>query len=170
MSAERLEEKVCVGRLGAAHGVRGWLKLISFTDPLDAILEYQPWLIQSESKPHDLTVEKVQQGDHQLLVKLKGCDDRDRAKTLTNLELWVYRHQLPELDSEEYYWADLIGLSVIDEAGKKLGELHAILPTGSNDVFLVKNGEKEFAVPYLDDFVKSIDLENRCVHISGDWD
>lgn len=163
-----MTDKVAVGRFGSPYGVKGWLKVISYTDPIDQILNYLPWLIIKGN--HTLSLEKVKGKIHgkNLVVNLEGCVDREQAKTFTNIEIYINRSQLPLLQ-DEYYWIDLVGLAVINEQQINLGKVDSLLATGSNDVLIVKDDDgKERYVPYLAHVVLKVDLIAKTMLV--DWD
>ncbi len=158
-----------IGRLGAPHGVRGWMKVHSFMDLPADIFNYQPWYIKAEKRP-ETTWQLVEFADYKahaepFLVKLKGIDSPEAARLLTQHLIAIPRSQLPTLKKDEYYWSDLVGLTVIDQQQKVLGKVSYLMETGSNDVMVVK-GEKEIAIPFLlHDVVTNIDLERGEMHV-----
>ena len=157
---------VLIGHISGVHGIRGWVKIHSLTEPREAIFEYQPWLM-GESLEETRFIEGRKQGKH-LVALLEGIDDRDQAESLVNRPIAVYRDQFPELPEAEYYWADLIGLTVQLGDGTKLGTIERMLATGANDVMVVK-GDKERLIPFVQtQYVKSVSLEDGVVIV--DWD
>lgn len=163
-----MTDKVAVGRFGSPYGVKGWLKVISYTDPMDQILSYLPWFIIKDN--HMLSLEKVKGKIHgkNLVVNLEGCGDREQAKMFTNIEIYINRSQLPLLQ-DEYYWIDLVGLTVINEQQINLGKVDSLLATGSNDVLIVKDDEgKERYIPYLTHVVLEVDFIAKTMLV--DWD
>lgn len=158
---------VVVGRFGAAHGVRGEIKVNSFTEQKAAILDYQPWLIRQGRAWQEVPVRSVRIANNDILVCIEGCDDRDVVKCYTNCDIYVARDQLPELDEGDVYWADLEGLNVATVEGQHLGVVSSMLETGANDVMVIK-GEGEHLVPYLDHVVIKVDLKAQQMIV--DWD
>jgi 16S rRNA processing protein RimM len=159
--------QIVVGKITGVHGVRGEIKVMPYTQPPEAIAGYQPWLIE---RPHGLSYSpKLTQFRRQgegLVVKLEGCDDRDKAKTLVGSFIQVERTCLPAL-TEGYYWADLIGLQVSTVTGVDLGTLDYLFETGSNDVMMVK-GDRERLIPYRPEVVIEVNLEKGTLVV--DWD
>lgn len=159
-----------VGRVGAAYGVRGWVKVISDTDPPGNILEYTPWHLPGPRGLREFEVEGGQFQDKYLIAKLVGVDDRETAKRLTGSTISVSRSCFPELPSGEYYWTDLIGLSVIDQRGRLLGRVSKLIETGVHDVLVVE-GDQELLIPYVKGrYVKSVDLERTLIEVEWDTD
>lgn len=164
-----MNDTVAVGRFGSPFGVRGWIKVISFTDPIEQILTYSPWYIYKDNSW--LVLDKVKgkaHGNH-LVVHLNGSHDRDIAKTYTNLEIVIERQQLPALPPEEYYWVDLIGLAVVNLQGILFGKVDHLFGTGSNDVLVVEDAnQKERYIPYTHQVIIDVDLPNKKIVV--DWD
>src|SRR5262245_25823620 len=133
---------VVIGRLGKPFGVKGWLKLHSFTEPAENIFTYSTWHLQQSGiwSPARIEGHKIQ--GLSLLVKFVGCDTPEQAQGYTNTHIAIERQQLPSLEEGNYYWADLEGLSVINQQGILLGQVMGLLDTGANDVLIVK-GDKE---------------------------
>lgn len=166
---------VMVGRLGAPHGIKGWVKLRSLTQPDTAIFDYQPWFIQGASGEwQPFKIMSYQQQGKGYLVQPAGCLDRNQAHTYQGCWIGVADSQLPALDAGEYYWRDLTGLAVWTSQGEWLGVVDHLLETGSNDVLVVKPSEgsldqRERLIPYLrDSVIIQVDLVARKILV--DWD
>lgn len=160
-------EKIILGRFGAAYGVRGWLHLISFTHPIDNILEHKEWQVKHGNNWVTLHLEKGQIHGKGLVVKIKEINDRELAREYTNDTIAIFRENLPSLSDNEYYWEDLIGTSVITEKGIKLGTVKSLMATGANDVIVV-SGDKEILIPYINSVIVTIDLEKKEIIVN--WD
>lgn len=159
---------VIVGKIGSPYGIKGWLKILSYTEWTDAILEYKPWYLGVEDNWETVQLEEGREHGKGIIVKLAGYDTPEQSRQLTGKLIAVKSSQLPALKKDEYYWRDLEGLTVINQHGVTLGKVSYLLATGSNDVIVVK-GDKEHAIPYLPgDVIKNIDLQNRIMYI--DWE
>lgn len=159
---------VVVGRVGSTYGVQGWLKIQSFTEWADNILDYTPWYIEENNEWKAFTVAEGRVHGKGMIVKFAGWDTPEKSRLLSGKKIAITRSQLPALPKDEYYWSDLEGLTVINQDGEILGKVSYLISTGSNDVLVIK-GEKEFAIPYLpEDVIKSIDLEKKEIHV--DWE
>jgi 16S rRNA processing protein RimM len=162
------DRQITVGRIVGVHGVKGWVKLLSHTDPIDNLLRYRPWRValaggETELKP----VEGRMQGKS-LVARLEGVEDRDQAMRWVGAEIRIDRAQLPPPREGELYWVDLEGLEVRTTEGVLLGTVSHLFATAANDVMVVK-GERERLVPFLmDQFVKSVDLDGGGIVV--DWD
>lgn len=165
---------ILLGTISGVHGVKGWLKVFSHTHPRVQITEYKQWFIRKD-KEGWRTVKLLDgrvQGKN-IIALLEGVSDRNQVEALIGSEIAIHSDQLPELSSDEYYWKDLIGLSVETTEGVKLGDIDWLFNSGSNDVIVVKDESglevKERMLPYLcDDVVKSISLEDSQMIV--DWD
>lgn len=159
---------VALGRIGAPHGVRGWVRVQSWTRPPAAILEFNRWLVGSLDDPVPYGVAEVAQTAKALLVRLEGVRDRDDAAALRHATVAVERSELPELDAGEWYWADLEGLRVETTDGVALGRIDHLLETGANDVLVVR-GDRERLIPWeTQRVVRAVEPEYGRLVV--DWD
>lgn len=142
------DRTVEVGRIVDAYGVRGWVKLVSHTDPPANILEYVPWRLVTSGRMIERTVLTGRQHGTHVVAHFEGIDDRDTALELKGASIRILRQQLPEPTEQTYYWADLEGLRVINQDQIEFGRVDHLLETGSNDVLVVK-GERERLIPFL---------------------
>lgn len=169
------EQVLVVGRISAVHGVKGWVKVYSHTDPMENIFDYQPWHLLENGvwTPVKLTG-KRRQGKG-LVVGLDGIDDRDRAqRELVGREIAVAREQVPAAGECEYYWRDLIGLRVRLDDGRDLGRVTGLMETGANDVLVVRGDsdsldQRERLLPWAPgDVVLDVALDRGEMRV--DWD
>jgi 16S rRNA processing protein RimM len=155
------DEFVVVGKIGAPYGIKGWVKIHSFTEWTTDIFDYVPWYLEEAGYWKAFEIVNGKEHGKALIVKLAGFDTPEQVRVLTGKKIAINRTQLPPLKKNEYYWRDLIGLTVINQHGAVLGTISHLLETGSNDVLVVKN-DKEHAIPYLPgSVVVSVDLVNR---------
>jgi 16S rRNA processing protein RimM len=152
-------ERICVAQIGAAHGVRGEVRLRSFTEDPMAIAGYGP--LESEDGARRFEIEHLRPMKDHFVARLLGIDDRDAAERLTNTRLYVPRDRLPPIDeAETYYHADLVGLAAVTPDGAPLGTVAAILNFGAGDVIEIKRteGDEPLLVPFNDAAVPAIDV------------
>ena len=157
-----------MGRVSGAFGVRGWLKVRSDCEPVEQLLTYSPWQLNTGTgwRSHVLVEGKVHGPG--LVAKLADIDDRDQAQALGGADIAVDRSQLPVLAEDEYYWNDLIGLCVVTRDGIELGQVSGLMQTGTNDV-LVVSGERERLIPFIrEQVVLAVDAAARRIEV--DWD
>jgi 16S rRNA processing protein RimM len=156
---------VLLGAVAGAHGIRGEVKLVSFTDPPDNIAAYGPL---STASGHSFVIERLRPlKGNSFAVTLKGVTDRNTAEGLKSTQLFVARAALPEPDEDEWYHGDLIGLSAETESGERLGEIVAVHDFGAGDLIEVgKRGEKgTVLVPFTKECVPVIDVRGGRVVI-----
>lgn len=168
---DQTHQFIVVGKVSAAFGVKGWLKIQSFTDPADNILHFKPWYLQTREHDHPWKIVKVLGGrahGKQVVVQLEGIHDRNQAELIRGLDIAIKREQLPDTEGDGFYWIDLVGLKVTNRDGVLLGVVESILETGANDVLVVR-GDKERLIPYVvEQFVLDIDLDAGSMTV--DWD
>lgn len=173
-------DTVELGKIVGVWGVKGWLKVFSYTRDRKDIGQYDQWLlvpqrIESPLSASDWRSVKVEncraQGQH-IVAQLEGVDDRDQAHAMIGQKIFIERSQLPALPAGEYYWMQLIGLSVETAQGEQLGVVTSMLETGANDVFVVtdspENENQERLIPHIDEVVVNVDLESKKLIV--DWD
>jgi len=169
------ENQITLGKVGAVYGIKGWLRIHSFTDEPDAILDYFPWSLKLGNNTRTVDVTDWRKHNKGLIVKVGGVDDRDNAQALVGSEILINESTLPVLSQGDYYWRDLIGMAVVTTKGYDLGVVSDMLETGANDVLVVKANlndgfsKKERLIPYLlEQVVESVSIENK--QICVDWD
>ena len=164
--AQRDRKLVSLGFICGVHGLKGWIKVHSWTRPREAILNYQPWLVGKEQKPVRIR-EGAQQGKS-VVALLPGSVNRAQARDQVGLEIAVFRNQMPELATEVYYWTDLEGLSVVTKDGADLGHIERMMETPAHDVMVI-TGERERLIPFVwGQYVISVDLDAGQLVV--DWD
>jgi 16S rRNA processing protein RimM len=159
------DKRVLLGRCGAAHGIKGEVRVKPFTAEPDGIALYGP--LELEDGSRRLEVERMRDGDTVLIVKFKGVDDRTMAESLNGLGLMVSREAMPETeDDETFYLADLIGLAVEDVTGKPVGEIVNVVDFGAGDLLEIQPplGTSVY-LPFARDFVPTVDMAGRRVII-----
>ena len=158
-----------MGRIVAPFGVRGWVKVEIWTAETKSLLAYPKWWVGDGREWQERAVAEARTQGRAIVARLYGCEDRDTAAGLRGREVAVPREQLPQTRANEYYWADLIGLRVVNEAGREFGQVVRILETGANDVLVVQ-GERERLIPFIEDVIAGVDLQGGLVRVSWDAD
>ena len=169
-------ETLIVGRITAVFCVRGWVKVHSYTEQLEAVFNYQPWWIDTSEGRQQVLVDDWKRHGDGLVVHIKGVDDRDIARAWCQQDIRVDKALLPDLSKEEFYWHQLEGLVVTSSfEGQeiRLGVVKSLLETGANDVLVVEGDaqsvdREERLIPYAEQFVTSIDVENGTIGVI--WD
>lgn len=162
------DKLVTLGRISGVFGVRGWLKVHSYTEPRDNILGFDRWILEQGGRRSGVELEDGQLHGKGVIAKLAGVDDRDRAQELIGAEIAVERGALPEIGPDEYYWADLEGLAVRTPRGEALGTVERLLETGAHDVLVVK-GERERLIPFVIGRV-ILEVDLAAGEIVADWE
>jgi 16S rRNA processing protein RimM len=156
-----------MGRIAAPHGVKGWVKVASFTSTPDALARYPRWWIGARGEWEEVEVAETAMHDTVLAARLAGCTDRDAAGRLRGREVAVPREALPEPAPGEYYWADLIGYDVLTVKGEPLGKVTGLFSTGPHDVMRVGEGNEERLLPFVETVVRRVDVAARRIEV--DW-
>ena len=184
--------KIVLGRITGVYGVKGWLKVFSYTDPMESIVDYSPWYIRAEGRNPDhknqapwIEVELKAGKRHAktVVAKLEHCNDREAAQAYIGSEIAIEQEQLEELKQEnQYYWRDLIGLRVINQQNIKLGVVKDLMETGANDVLVVVSEERaetegpeveirERLIPWtMHKAIIAVDLEKAVIKVYWDAD
>ena len=163
---------VGVGRITGLYGVKGWLKVFSYTDPRENIVEFEVWLL-SDGRPGTAAssaryrVEAGRRQGKQVVAKLEGVDDRDRAAELVGAEIGVLRNDLPDPAPGQYYWTDLEGLTVRNRQGETLGTVERLMETGAHDVIVLAGKDKRLIPFVLGKVVDEVNIEDG--YIAVDW-
>ncbi len=156
-----------MGRVSGPYGVKGWVKVQSFTEPREAILEYSPWRVCAQGVELTAHVIEGRRQGQGVVAALDVARDRDQARGLAGAEIRVARSQLPPPGPGDYYWVDLLGLRVVTLAGDDLGRVERMMETGANDVMVVR-GERERLIPFIDSVVREVSFESATIRV--DWD
>ncbi len=186
--SKRPGEKVVVGKITGVYGIKGWVKVYSYTRPITGILEYKTWQLspadgsgrpEEAGKSQTLQLVTGRQQGKGIVAQLAGYDDRDQVRVLVDQEIFIPRSQLPALPAGQYYWTDLEGLTVVGLDGETLGQVDHIMETGANDVIVVNvtgtksaSKAKQCLIPYIPGVVQEIDLDQGMMRVDWrlDWD
>ncbi|TZF88750.1 ribosome maturation factor RimM [Cognatilysobacter lacus] len=162
--------RILVGRVVGAFGVRGEVKIESWTEPRSAILGYRPWTLRdARGGERELIGVRGRETAKGVVAELPGVDDRDAAEAMRGTEIYVARAVLPKPAQGEVYWVDLEGLQVVNVDGRLMGRVSHVFPTGANDVLVAREGDREWLIPFVrPQYVTDIDLDAGRVTV--DWD
>jgi len=162
------QDLINVGKISGVFGLKGWVKVFSYTEPRENILSYKHWLRKKGSQDKSVKVIGGQLQGKGVVAQIEGVTDRDQALLLMGWDVYITHDQLPTLAKGEYYWTDLVGLDVENLEGFQLGKVDSLFETGANDILLVK-GERERALPFIKgQTVISIDVVAGKIVV--DWD
>lgn len=159
---------IVIGRFGRPHGIKGFVTIQSFTDPRDNILRYTDWHVYMQQSWKPIKLLSLEVHIKAIIAQIDGFPGREAVAELTNIEIAVSKDQLAPLEPGEYYWHQLVGMTVVNQQGDLFGQVSDVMPTGSNDVLLVQ-GEKKHLIPYLPGkYIVNIDDLERIITV--DWD
>jgi 16S rRNA processing protein RimM len=166
----RPDELTVMGHVGVPFGVRGWVKVHAYTEHSDSLLDYPVWWLGRSGQWREYEVLGCEEHPKALIAHLAGSNDREAAIALRGCEIAVPKSSLPPAAANEYYWADLIGLEVVNAEQQSLGRVTGLLETGANDVLVVQ-GERERLIPFVAQVVLEVDLATGTVRVVWglDW-
>ena len=163
------ERRILLGRIVGAFGIRGQIKIESWTEPRDAIFRYQPWILRDAlGNERQFDGARGKESGKHLVATFPEVTDRDVVEAMRGTDIYVLRSALPPPKAGEFYWIDLEGFRVVNLEGVDFGTVSHLFSTGANDVLSVR-GDRERMVPFVEpDFVKSIDFDGGLITV--DWD
>ncbi len=158
-----------MGRVAAAYGVQGWLKIQPYTAEPGNLADYRTWWFGDEKRGwRELDVlQSMLHGGKTVVAQVMGCHDRTTAEAYRGLLVALPRNRLPQPEQDEYYWSDLIGLEVVNEAGERLGVVDTLQDTGANQVLCVQGANGEILIPFIASVIKQVDLNGKVIRV--DW-
>jgi 16S rRNA processing protein RimM len=167
------DDLIQVGHVHTAYGIKGWVWVMSRTEPIANIFSYGPWYLDRAG-----TLAKVVLVDHRaqgkgLVAQFAGCEDRNSADLMIGATIWVPKSALKTQSDNEYFWSDLMGMRVVNEQGVLLGCVDDMMETGANDVIVLKAcdgsvDDQERLLPWVNQVVLKVDREAKCITV--DWD
>ena len=161
------ETLIPVGKIIATHGIRGLLKIHSFSGNNESLRVGGSVIIKNRAGIlSTFELKSIASSGGKLLIGFKGLDDINQAQVLVGSEICLLRKQLPEPEDDEYYWCDLIGLRVATVEGVDLGVLEEIFEAGSSDIYVVRGAEREYLIPAIADVISSVDIKNGRMLVS----
>ncbi|MDO8413705.1 MAG: ribosome maturation factor RimM [Gallionellaceae bacterium] len=163
---------IIMGRVAAAQGILGWVAIKTYTETVDSLADYPVWWLGDEKHPwREISVEKFAVQSKGLIAKFPGCNDRSAAEKYKGLLVAVPRSSLPQQTEDEYYWADLIGMQVVNVAGASLGIVDNLMDTGANQVLCVRGKGGEVLIPFIASAIQQVNLAEKTIRVdwSADW-
>ena len=163
------DKKIYLGKITGVHGIKGWLKIQSFSSPPENILNYPSWIITNKGEEDFYSIEQGRKQNNKIVVKLEKIDDRNTAESLINSKIQILRSDLPKLSNENYYWSDLVGLSVLNSEETVIGKIESLIETGANDVMVIITLKDErILIPFvMHEIIKEVSIELNYVKV--DW-
>jgi len=163
------DKKIYLGKITGVHGIKGWLKIQSFSSPPENILNYPQWIINNQGKEDFYSIEQGRKQKNTIVVKLEKINDRNTAESLINSKIQILRSDFPKLSNENYYWSDLVGLSVLSSEDKVIGKVESLIETGANDVMVINTSKDErILIPFvMHEVIQEVNVELKYIKI--DW-
>lgn len=159
---------VIMGRVAAAQGIQGWVKVQPYTAEPGTLADYRTWWLGDEQHGwRELDVLNSNLHGRCVIAQLMGCHDRTTAEKYRGLMVAIPRSRLPKTEENEYYWSDLIGLEVVNIAGERLGVVDTLQDTGANQVLCVIGKHGEVLIPFIESVIRQVDLAGKVIHV--DW-
>lgn len=155
-----------MGRIVAPYGIKGWVKIQTYTEQQDALLDYAVWWIGKNSNWQEAKVAEAALHNKYLVVRFESYSDRNAAQGLSGWQIGVPRDLFPEADNDEFYWVDLIGVQVINLQDKVLGQVIELIESKAHDLLVV--GENKCLIPFVNHVIKHVDLQAKKLIV--DWD
>jgi len=163
------QDPVLFGKLTGHYGVKGWVKVYAYTRPLEALLDYRRWWIEAANGWRVLEVAEARLHGKGIIARIDGVHERTAAEPLLGVEFFVQRGDMPAADEGSFYWADLVGLTVVNLDGELLGRIDHLFENGANDVIVVRGEDKERLIPWArPEIVRDVNLVDQ--RMTVDWD
>lgn len=158
---------VAMGYIKGVFGIKGWLKIAANTEYSDSLLDYPEWQLVKDGKTVSVTLEAGKVVNGELQVKFEGIDDRDLAFSLRGYTIEIPREAFAPTEEGEYYWADLVGMTVTNKDNAILGKVSNLMETGANDVLVVNGKYGQILIPFVSQYVETVDTGSKT--IIADW-
>lgn len=158
---------VAMGYIKGSFGIKGWVKVSADTEYADSLLDYPEWRLSKDGSSKTLAVESGKLHNGELQIKFAGIDDRDEAHLLRGYTIEIERSAFSPAEEDEYYWADLVGMTVLNREGITLGEVANLMETGAHDVLVVQGEYGQKLIPFVGHYIDRVDETNRVV--TADW-
>jgi len=150
---------IAVGKIIGTHGIKGMLKLYSYSGNLDSLQKSVTVTLKSPTgQLQEMHLETAAHHGGKFILHFRGYDNIDKVLPLVGSELCLLRSRLPKPDEDEYYWCDLLGLEVVTVNGDSIGVIADIFETGSNDIYVVRGNGKEYLIPAIADVIANVDI------------
>lgn len=169
---------VVMGHVAGAQGILGWVKVKTYTEYVDSLVDYPVWWLGSDERSwREMPIESFAVHGKGLIAKFTNSNDRTTAEKYKGLLVAIPRSSLPQQPEDVYYWSDLIGLTVVNLAGECLGVVDNLIDTGANQVLCVRDNSprknrEELLIPFIANAIKQVDLTEKIIRVDwlADWD
>lgn len=168
MKQETTPKRLLVGKINGLFGVKGFVKVFSYTKPRKNIVSFKTWYLEQNGDYQKIKVLSGREQSKTVVALLENCNTPEIASKFLGKNIYIDKSQLPETKKDEYYWDDLIGLDVIDQNKQNIGKVSSLIETGANDVLVVKCKKVEILIPYIDPFIVDVSLADKKILV--DWE
>ena len=156
-----------MGQVSAPYGIRGWIKVLPFTETTESLLDFPTWWLGREGQWRESRVIEAHVQGKSLVASIEASPDRNAAESMKGWQVAVPRSSLPDSGKDEYYWSDLIGLKVVNLDGVELGVVEGLIETGANDVLEVKGEHAYSLIPFVSGYIHEVDMKSRTIR--AEW-
>ncbi|EMT3435109.1 ribosome maturation factor RimM [Neisseria gonorrhoeae] len=161
------QNRVAMGYIKGVFGIKGWLKIAANTEYSDSLLDYPEWHLAKDGKTVSVALEAGKVVNGELQVKFEGIDDRDSAFSLRGYTIEIPREAFAPTEEDEYYWADLVGMTVVNKDDTVLGKVSNLMETGANDVLMIDGEHGQILIPFVSQYIETVDTGSKT--ITADW-
>lgn len=161
------QNRVAMGYIKGVFGIKGWLKIAANTEYSDSLLDYPEWHLVKDGKTVVVTLEEGKVVNGELQVKFEGIDDRDSAFSLRGYTIEIPRKAFAPTEEDEYYWTDLVGMTVVNKDHTVLGKVSNLMETGANDVLMIDGEHGQILIPFVSQYIETVDTGSKT--ITADW-
>ena len=158
---------VAMGYIKGAFGVKGWVKVHAGTEYADSLLDYPEWRLTKGGNVQIAEIEAGKVAGDELQVKFAHINDRDEAALLRGYIIEIARENFAETEEDEYYWTDLVGMTVVNKEGITLGTVKNLMETGANDVLVIQGTDKQILIPFVSNYIETVNHDSKT--ITADW-
>lgn len=156
-----------MGYIKGVFGIRGWVKVSANTEYPDSLLDYREWRLSKDGRHRMIAVEAGKLAGGELQVKFEGVGDRDEAFLLRGYTIEVPRHTFAPTEENEYYWADLVGMQVLNRDNVVLGKVGNLMETGAHDVLVLEGEYGKKLIPFVSNYIDNVDIDSKTITV--DW-
>ncbi|HEZ3440724.1 TPA: ribosome maturation factor RimM [Neisseria meningitidis] len=161
------QNRVAMGYIKGVFGIKGWLKIAANTEYSDSLLDYPEWHLVKDGKTISVILEAGKVVNSELQVKFEGINDRDLAFSLRGYTIEIPREAFAPTEEDEYYWTDLVGMTVVNKDHTVLGKVSNLMETGANDVLMIDGEHGQILIPFVSQYIETVDTGSKT--ITADW-
>lgn len=162
-----IQNWVAMGHIKGVFGIKGWVKIAAHTEYTDSLLDYPEWRLNQNGRIRMVEIESGKVVNGELQAKFIGIDDRDEAFSLKGSIIEIARDAFEPTEENEYYWADLVGMKVINRENIDFGIVTKLMETGAHDVLEIQGNHGKKLIPFVEQYIDNVDTDTKTIHV--DW-